>query len=53
MNPDEEIILEPLKRPHHAGVRDPFKTQVHHINPACGDGVVQVLAPPDGETLNG
>ena len=52
MNLYQEIILEHSKRPHHAGLRDPFKTQVHHINPTCGDGVAQVLAPPDRETLD-
>ena len=53
MNLYQEIILEHSKRRHHAGLRDPFNTQVHHINPTGGDGVVQVLAPPDGETLDG
>ena len=38
MNLYQEIILEHSKRPHHAGLRDPFKTQVHHINPTRGDG---------------
>jgi nitrogen fixation NifU-like protein len=33
----QEIILEHSKRPHHAGLRDPFNAQVHHINPTCGD----------------
>jgi nitrogen fixation NifU-like protein len=34
-----EIILEHSKRPHHAGLRDPFDAEVHHINPTCGDEV--------------
>jgi len=33
----QEIILEHSKRPHHAGLREPFDAQVHHINPTCGD----------------
>jgi len=33
----QEIILEHSKRPHHAGLREPFNAQVHHINPTCGD----------------
>ena len=33
----QEIILEHAKRPHHAGLREPFNAQVHHINPTCGD----------------
>lgn len=33
----QEIILEHSKRPHHAGLREPFDAQVHHVNPTCGD----------------
>ena len=33
----QEIILDHSKRPHHAGLREPFNAQVHHINPTCGD----------------
>ncbi|MDQ2738417.1 MAG: SUF system NifU family Fe-S cluster assembly protein, partial [Actinomycetota bacterium] len=25
--------------PHHSGLRNPFDTQVHHVNPTCGDEV--------------
>jgi nitrogen fixation NifU-like protein len=35
----QEIILDHSKRPHHAGLREPFNAQVHHINPTCGDEV--------------
>jgi len=35
----QEIILEHAKRPLHAGLREPFDAQVHHINPTCGDEV--------------
>ncbi len=35
----QEIILEHAKRPHHAGLRDPFNAQVHHVNPTCGDEI--------------
>jgi nitrogen fixation NifU-like protein len=35
----QEIILEHSKRPHRAGLREPYATQVHHINPTCGDEV--------------
>ena len=35
----QELILEHSKRPHHAGLREPFDAQVHHINPTCGDEV--------------
>jgi nitrogen fixation protein NifU and related proteins len=33
----QEIILDHSKRPHHAGLREPFDAEVHHINPTCGD----------------
>ena len=33
----QEIILDHYRRPLHRGLREPFDTQVHHINPACGD----------------
>jgi nitrogen fixation NifU-like protein len=33
----QEIILDHAKRPHHAGLREPFDAQVHHVNPTCGD----------------
>ena len=35
----QELILEHSKRPHGAGLRDPFAAEVHHINPTCGDEV--------------
>ncbi len=35
----QEIILEHSKRPLHAGLREPFNAQVHHVNPTCGDEV--------------
>ncbi len=35
----QEIILEHSKRPHHAGLREAYAAQVHHINPTCGDEV--------------
>ena len=35
----QEIILDHYKHPHHAGLRDPFEAQVHHVNPTCGDEV--------------
>ena len=35
----QELILEHSKRPHHAGLREPFDAEVHHINPTCGDEI--------------
>jgi nitrogen fixation NifU-like protein len=36
----QELILEHSKRPHHAGLRQPFGAEVHHVNPTCGDEVI-------------
>ncbi len=33
----QEIILDHYKNPHHAGLREPFDAEVHHVNPTCGD----------------
>jgi len=35
----QELILEHSKAPHGAGLREPFATEVHHVNPTCGDEV--------------
>lgn len=35
----QEIILDHYRAPHHAGLREPFEAQVHHVNPTCGDEV--------------
>lgn len=35
----QEIILDHYRAPHHNGLREPFDTQVHHVNPTCGDEV--------------
>ena len=35
----QEIILDHYKNPHHKGLRDPFESEVHHVNPTCGDEV--------------
>ena len=35
----QELILDHSKRPQHAGLREPFDAQVHHVNPTCGDEV--------------
>ena len=33
----QEIILDHYHERHHAGLREPFDEQVHHVNPSCGD----------------
>lgn len=34
-----ELIIEHSKRPLHAGLREPYDAQTHHVNPTCGDEV--------------
>ena len=34
-----DIVFEHDKRPLHAGLRDPFDAEVHHVNPTCGDEI--------------
>ena len=44
-----ELILEHSKRPQHAGLRDGFDAEVHHVNPTCGDEVtLRVHLDTDG-----
>lgn len=45
-----ELILEHSKRPRHAGLREPFDAEVHHINPTCGDEVT-VRVALEGDTV--
>jgi nitrogen fixation NifU-like protein len=35
----QEIILDHYRSPHHFGLREPFDSEVHHVNPTCGDEV--------------
>jgi|SRR5579871_2580811 nitrogen fixation NifU-like protein len=35
----QEIILDHYRNPHHKGLRDGYRAQVHHVNPTCGDEV--------------
>jgi nitrogen fixation protein NifU and related proteins len=49
----QEIILDHYRRPLHAGLREPFDAQVHHVNPTCGDEVTLrvTLKDSDGEPV--
>jgi nitrogen fixation protein NifU and related proteins len=48
----QEIILDHYKNPHHAGLREPFEAEVHHVNPTCGDEVtVRVHLSGPGEAV--
>ena len=33
----QEVILDHYKHPQHAGLRDPYDAEVHHVNTSCGD----------------
>ncbi|WP_295656314.1 Fe-S cluster assembly sulfur transfer protein SufU [uncultured Nocardioides sp.] len=44
----QEIILDHYKNPHHAGLRDPFGAEVHHVNPTCGDELTLRVQVTDG-----
>ncbi|HEX6149678.1 Fe-S cluster assembly sulfur transfer protein SufU [Nocardioides sp.] len=44
----QEIILDHYKNPHHAGLREPFEAEVHHVNPTCGDEVTLRVHVNDG-----
>lgn len=34
-----DIVFEHDKHPRHAGLREDFTTEVHHVNPVCGDEI--------------
>jgi len=44
----QEIILDHYKAPHHAGLREPYESEVHHVNPTCGDEVTIRVHLDDG-----
>ena len=48
----QEIILDHYKNPHHKGLRDPFESEVHHVNPTCGDEVILYLDVDDGKVTD-
>ena len=51
----QEIILDHYKRPHHAGLREPYDAETHHVNPTCGDEItlrVHLTDGPDGVSVD-
>jgi nitrogen fixation NifU-like protein len=44
----QEIILDHYKRPHHAGLREPYDAEVFHVNPTCGDEIRLRVRVDDG-----
>ena len=50
----QEIILDHYRNPQHAGLRDPFEAEVHHVNPTCGDEItlrVHLTGEPDAPVV--
>ena len=45
----QEIILDHYKNPLHAGLREPYEAEVHHVNPTCGDEVTLRVHVAPGE----
>lgn len=45
-----DIVFEHDKRPLHAGLREPFDAEVHHVNPTCGDEItLRLTLEGDGD----
>lgn len=50
----QELILDHSKNPVHAGLREPYDAQTHHVNTTCGDEVtlrVHVTGTGDDATV--
>ena len=48
----QEVILDHYKNPQHAGLREPYEAEVHHVNPSCGDELtLRVHLSDDGCTV--
>jgi nitrogen fixation NifU-like protein len=46
----QEIILDHYKHPQGRGLREPYDSQVHHVNPTCGDEIdLRVLLDGTGD----
>ena len=51
----QEIILDHYRNPRHKGLRDPYTTEAHHVNPTCGDEVtlrVRLSGTGDAATVD-
>lgn len=49
----QEVILDHYKHPQHSGLRDPFESEVHHVNPSCGDELtLRVRLNKDGTVVD-
>lgn len=48
----QDVILDHYRHPHHRGLREPFASEVHHVNPTCGDEVtLRVTLSEDGDRI--
>ena len=47
----QEIILDHYRNPHHSGLREPYETEVHHVNPTGGDEIT-LRVHLDGDTVS-
>jgi nitrogen fixation NifU-like protein len=46
----QEIILDHYKHPHGKGLAEVFDSEVHHVNPTCGDEItLRVTRGQDGK----
>lgn len=46
----QEIILDHYREKLNSGLREPFQTEVHHVNPSCGDELT-LRVQLDGDTI--
>lgn len=44
----QDIILDHYRERHHAGLREGFDSEVHHVNPSCGDELTLRVQTRDG-----
>lgn len=48
----QEVILDHYKNPQHAGLREPYEAEVHHVNTSCGDELtLRVQLSEDRKTV--
>lgn len=48
----QEVILDHYRNPHGRGLRDPYDSEVFHVNPTCGDEItLRVKLGDDGRTI--
>lgn len=49
----QEIILDHYRSPQNKGLRTPFGSEVHHVNPSCGDEItLRVALSDDGSFVD-